>query len=147
MTFEKDLRESVTLDELAMLNEIKEKNISKKLAMDVLELVRDNYWDQYVYLSPANLNRLKDRHGKLPRGMPTADRQSVTLGTFIGAATGLDVYTDDVELVRGEKTIGDTRKIKTNADVYKMAGIKVVSDINKPTKSRWAASPSRTFRP
>ena len=130
MTFEKDLREAATLDDLFDLNEaaIKVAQISKELAMDVLAMVKDLPWDHYVYLSPAQKGRLKDRHGKLPRGMPNADRQTVVLSTFIKAATGLDVYTDGDELVKGEKTIGDAAKIKTNGDVYKMAGLKITGN-------------------
>jgi hypothetical protein len=133
MTFEKDLREAATLDDLFDLNEaaIKVAQISKELAMDVLAMVKDLPWDHYVYLSPAQKGRLKDRHGKLPRGMPGADRPRgfpVTLSTFIKAATGLDVYTDGDELVKGEKTIGDAAKIKTNSDVYKMAGLKITGN-------------------
>lgn len=88
-----------------------------QITVDVLADENKKFHYEF-YLSNMERDMIKDRYGKLPRGFagPTT---SMLAGEILSPLAGDDIYTDDVDLVKGDKTVMTLKPSTTWADVKK----------------------------
>ena len=99
-------------------------NEAVKVDIDLAQITVDVLADENkkfhyeFYISNMERDMIRDRYGKLPRGFagPTT---SMLAGEILSPLAGDDVYTDDVDLVKGDKTVMTLKPSTTWADVKK----------------------------
>ena len=109
------------------LNEDNEwKKITKKLALDALKILKSQKFNNRVYLSIGDRDKLKQIHSKLPYGFAKPDK-AMDLGLLISAVLGKPVYFDDADLVdeKTSDTIVQADVGRTFGDFFKKIQINV----------------------
>ena len=99
-------------------------NEAVKVDIDLAQITVDVLADENkkfhyeFYITNMERDMIKDRYGKLPRGFagPTT---SMLAGEILSPLAGDDIYTDDVDLVKGDKTVMTLKPSTTWADVKK----------------------------
>lgn len=99
-------------------------NEAVKVDVDLAQITVDVLADENkkfhyeFYITNMERDMIKDRYGKLPRGFagPTT---SMLAGEILSPLAGDDIYTDDVDLVKGDKTVMTLKPSTTWADVKK----------------------------
>lgn len=99
-------------------------NEAVKVDIDLAQITVDVLADQnarfseVLYINNMTRDIIRDRYGKLPRGFagPTT---MMAAGQILSPLAGDSIYMDDVDLVKGDKTVMKVKPNTTWADVKK----------------------------
>jgi hypothetical protein len=98
-----------------------EVKIDTDLAQITVDVLADENkkFDELLYLNLDQVNAIKSRYGKLPRGF-AGPTKYIMAGLILSRLAGDDVYVDGrTDLVKGDKTVLNLKKDTTWADVKK----------------------------
>lgn len=112
------LFEEFISDDSETLNE----GLDPAVAKAVLKVIANREFQPVVYLSLNDRDQVKNAAGgKRLTGVPGPEN-GVRFTTLLNALGKGEFYTDNTDLVKGDKTVVDTKTLKTFGDLKKFVG-------------------------